>query len=162
MTGVIEIKKSQTIKVLNTLPKEYELSFEVKLTSIAHVAWSNIIHLTVGGNVNTYGDRTPGIWIHSNKNYYFAFALNGNRNSVFDSNIVIKLMEWTKIRISQLLIEGKHVLKIWAAENIIYYVVNKDAREFHDVKLYIGDPWYDAQPGYVRNLLIKNAYVGKN
>ena len=162
MIEEIEIKKNQIVKLLNILPKEYELSFEVKPTSYDYTTWKNIIHLTVEGNDITYGDRTPGVWVHSDHNVYFASALNGDPNSNFEANFVMRLMEWTKIKISQLLIEGNYNFTIQVEETIIYNVINNDTREFRDVKVYVGDPWFDAQPGYVRNLIIKNAFVGKN
>ena len=40
---------------------EYELTFEVKPTSHTSNNWNNVIHLTIGGNMGTYGDRTPGV-----------------------------------------------------------------------------------------------------
>ena len=162
MNGLIEIKKNQIIKTINTLPKEYELSFEVKFTSYTNVDWSNIIHLTVGGNMATYGDRTPGVWIFSGSNFHFSSAINGVVDGIYGSNVTLKLMEWTKVKISQLLMNGNYVFTIWVAESIVYNVINYDAREFNDVKVYISDPWFVAQAGYVRNLIIKNAYVGKN
>ena len=27
--------------------------------------WGSIIHVSIGGDVKNYGDRTPGLWFHS-------------------------------------------------------------------------------------------------
>ena len=37
---------------------------------------------------------------------------------------------------------------------IIGSVVNKVAREFTDVKVFVGDNWYNAAPGHLRGLTI--------
>ena len=158
--GEIEIKRNQIIKTLKILPKEYEVSFEVKPTSKTNATYSNVIHLTVGGNNAAYGDRTPAVWIYFS-NFFFSSALNGSTSGNFQSNVVMNLLEWTKIKISQLLMKENYVFTIWVADNIIYNVINFQAREFQNVMVYIGDPWYVAQPGYIRNLVIKNAYIGK-
>ena len=161
VVGEIEIKKNQIIKTLNILPKEYEVSFEVKPTSKTNATYSNVIHFTVGGDNAVYGDRTPAVWFHFS-NFHFSSTLNGLVDGLYGSNVIMKLMEWTKIKISQLLIKGNYVFTIWVAESLIYNIINYQAREFHDVKVYISDPWYVAQPGYIRNLVIKNADIGKN
>ena len=161
MIDEVQLKQNQLLKVLSILPKEYELAFEVKPTSY-NFQWSNIIHLTIGGNSTIYGDRTPGVWVHPNSQLQFFSAINGNPNEAYYSSIIMNLMEWTKVKITQIYVDGASVFAIRVNEVIVYTIQNNYTREFKDVKVFIGDPWYQVQPGYIRNIVMKNVFVGKN
>ena len=38
----------------------------------------------------------------------------------------------------------------------LHAVENSQPEEFHNVKVYASDPWYPAQPGSIRNLVIES------
>ena len=41
-----------------------------------------------------------------------------------------------------------------AKNKIIHTKINKDARDYKNVKVYVADPWSNAQPGFVKNIRI--------
>jgi hypothetical protein len=43
----------------------YEMSFKIK-PKTKPTGWANIIHLTKGGDLSKFGDRSPAIWLHPN------------------------------------------------------------------------------------------------
>ena len=150
------MKKDQLVAILTSLPKEYELSFELMPTSFLN-NWTSVIHLTVDGDNRKYGNRTPGVWFQPDNYLYFNSALNG---LISISAVKVQLTEWTKVKISQLLIDKKYISSIKIAETEIFTTQNTFPKDFKSVKVYLSDPWYYAQPGFIRNLVILNACEG--
>ena len=62
--------------------------------------------------------------------------------------------EWTKIQISQELVnqEFKYRISINKTEKVD--VENSKAVGFKNVKVFAANPWYKTQPGFVKNLSI--------
>ena len=58
------------------------------------------------------------------------------------------------MRLSQTLEDDKYVYRVYLNGEEIHEVVNTQAEDFEDVKVYVSDPGNAAQPGYVRNLRI--------
>ena len=56
-----EIVKDKVVTTIPipTLSKSFEVSLEVFPTSFVG-DWKNIIHMTINGNMEQYGDRIPG------------------------------------------------------------------------------------------------------
>ena len=63
--------------------------------------------------------------------------------------------EWTKIEVSQTLIESKYIYSISIGEKNVLKVENKKPVELSDVKVYAGSPWYTARKGFLRNLEVQ-------
>ena len=69
--------------------------------------WTNLLHLTLGGNAEEYGDRTPAIFFHLKEGMMVASAVSGEKNfraqSVGNEEFwkLPKPGEWTRIEIGQ-------------------------------------------------------------
>ena len=70
-------------KLLTTLPtlkKEWSVSFDFKASSLAS-GITQVLHMTAGGKGygpgSKYGDRTPAIWISSQRGFYVSSAVEG-------------------------------------------------------------------------------------
>ena len=139
------------------LNKEFSVSFEIKPTSYVK-GWASVIHLTVGQNHGQYGDRNPAAWFHEDGSgkLVIASGINGNVNSYFVTKSPLPLNEWSKIDIYQVLRNSAYIYEIKLNGEVIYSVQNNDARDFRNVKVYVADPWYDAQPGSIKNLVVAN------
>ena len=61
----------------------------------------NILHLTIGGNGEVYGDRTPGLWVRAGTKLRLGSAIDGNKDYHFASPD-ISLNTWHSFEISQL------------------------------------------------------------
>ncbi|XP_065663719.1 uncharacterized protein LOC105844855 isoform X3 [Hydra vulgaris] len=157
------IKANSLAATLKTLPKEYSISFEVNVSSFITNNWTNIIHFTIKENNNMYGDRTPAVFFYPSKIGIMQICapVNGSKNYAILSN-EIKLLEWTKVTITQLLVDGHYKYSIQVAGMTLYTITNYDAREFSNVKIYASNPWHIAQPGFLRNIIVKNACATNN
>ena len=123
--------------------------------------WTSVIHLTVDGDRTSYGDRTPGVWFQPDNYMYFSSALNGLIDGASISTVRTQLMEWTKVKISQQLIDEKYIFTVYVAETEVYAIENTLPKEFNNIKVYLSDPWYISQPGLIRNFVIVNTCAGK-
>ncbi|XP_047125494.1 uncharacterized protein LOC105844713 [Hydra vulgaris] len=161
MVNTTEIKKNQLLTTLTNFPTEYELSFDVMLTTYIY-KWASIIHLTNGSNMGNYGDRTPALWVSVDNKLYFVSAINGTADSYFYSDITLPINKWIKIKISQRNIINQYIFVIDVANSTVYCTQNTVLTNFNNVRVYMGDPWYDAQPGLIRSFVIVDLLSDRN
>ncbi|XP_065662141.1 uncharacterized protein LOC100199204 isoform X3 [Hydra vulgaris] len=144
------------LSTLNVLMKVYTVSFKIKPTNYTK-GLKNILHLTLGHNFGSYGDRNPGVWFHedgSGKLVIFA-AVSGNANYCVETP-PLKLNQWSSVKIHQSLMKDKYWFFVNLNGVYIHRVENSDARDFKNMKVYASDYWYDAQNGSITDLLIIN------
>ena len=72
----------------------------------ARPSWNSVLHFTVDGNNDNYGDRTPGIWLYDGKILSVSAAINGNKNEHKELSTVVP-GKWYSIEISQKMKGGK-------------------------------------------------------
>ena len=79
--------------------------------------------------------------------------------SALGSNLTLRLKvtdsltrEWTKVRISQEVQNEKLRYKVLLDDVEELNVVNSKPVELENMKVYASNPWYQAQPGFVKNL----------
>ena len=134
----------------------YTVKFDIN-PEVFQEGWTNIIHLTIGGDLGQYGDRIPGVWFHgtnSTKNrFYICSAVNGNKN-FFWSSVTISRGQWTSVLITQQPEGNRYRYTVKVANALIGSVINTQPREFSNVKVYASDNWNNAAQGSIRNLVI--------
>ena len=59
MNAQADISKTNLVKTLSVLHRNFEVSFDVHPMSYAG-GWKSVLHMTQGGNMEHYGDRIPG------------------------------------------------------------------------------------------------------
>ena len=154
------IKKSNLIGRLSSLSKEYNVSFDVKSTAYIS-GYASILHVTVGGDYGPYGSRAPGVWFTpsspsaTTKTIDIFSPLNG-ASSMFRTK-AFPINEWIGVKIMQYKVEKDYIYAVHINSVRVYQVKNNDVRYFNNMKVYLGDPWYGTQPGFVRNLKIVNS-----
>ena len=138
----------------------YSVKFDFNPTRFQG-GWTNVIHLTTGGNCCGYGQRIPAVWFHSTnggatKNrLHICSAVNGQGNYCANSGHIVQRGQWTTIEITQLP-EGlyyKYTVKVGG--NVLHSTINRDPREFANVRVMSADGFYNAAQGKIRNLVIK-------
>ncbi|XP_065664920.1 uncharacterized protein LOC136086642 [Hydra vulgaris] len=146
-----KLKKDNLIGVLSKLETSFAVSFTLKLNNFSD-GFRSVLHLTTGENNEKYGDRIPGVWIYY-KMLHVAFAINGNQNHYLFSK-PLTLGEWTVFQIRQSVASGKTIFEVYVNFEKVYEVENLKPQEFKNVKVYAGDPWYEAQDGYIGNIVV--------
>ena len=156
MDGELEIAKDSLLTTLPKLTKQWKVSFEVNPSDFKYTGYASLLHMTIGGNKGQVGDRSPAIWLHKTKGVIVSSTIDGK---VAYSKIVKPLPttgEWTKIEVSQVLMEAKHVFSISIGEKEVFTKTNSKPVELTDVKIYSGSPWHTNQKGFIRKLKIEN------
>ena len=154
--GELNLKKNNLLKTLETLEKEWEISFEFKPTSYNHSGFTSLLTLTKGGHNKKYGDRTPAILFHARKGMHVASAINNSVDIHKDVKPAPKVGKWSTIVVSQLKSTGsKYILKVKVDGKEVWKVDNSKAEKFSKVKVFASDPWHETQPGAIRELTIK-------
>ena len=151
-------------RLLATIPRlstEWSVEFTFRLTtSSSSSPHCSVIHLTQGENAVNVGDRAPAVFLDGiptiSQTSFFS-ATHGEKNHAFITARVPVVDEPTHIEIHQRYISGgkyRYFIK-WNGEEI-YSVVDEDAQQFYNVKVYASDPWYDACPAFIKNFSITN------
>ena len=153
--------KGRLLTIIPRLSTEWIVSFTIRMTTLSTSAeWCNLIHLTQNGDNEAYGDRTPAVFLRGTPsvlNTFFMASVDGNKNHVYESSQIPKINEMTHFEIHQRYVSGgkyRYFIKINGQE--IYSTINDDARQFYNVKVYAGNPWYVACPGFIKNFAVTN------
>ena len=139
--------------LLTTLPilyKEFEVKLEINVLSFPN-SYVSIFHMTLGNDF----ERIPALWGNGGSNPYFhvCSAINGDNN--YCKNFNIPTNTWMEFKLSQKkLTDGSYIFEYVLDNNIIDSVVNNQAADFTDVKVYASDPWYPPFSGSLRNIEI--------
>ena len=113
----------------------------------------SILHITNSGNSYVYGCRNPGLWFCNDK-FHMCSAINGNWNYCYDSKR-FNANNWIKVQVEQKMINNKYYYSITLNDATVYSIINSQPRVFHNMKLYVSDPWYSTMSGNIKNLVIR-------
>ena len=151
-----EIKRNTLLTTISKITKEYTVQLEYKKTEMNIDRWCNVLHITIGGNNEAYGSRIASVFIRgSDQMVYICSPLQGNKNYCKTQTTPMQLNKWAMIKISQVKIGNDFVYQI-EVDNIVFdAVVNTQPLEFHNVMVYVSNPWIPTCSGYIRNLIIK-------
>ena len=100
------ISKNNFVGSLTRIGRQYVITFQLLLTAPSDYH-DSIIHFTIGGDYQKYGDRTPGLWTANSKTgsgreLHLASAINGQSNYKFYPQQSLSLNIWHDIEISQI------------------------------------------------------------
>ncbi|XP_065671478.1 uncharacterized protein LOC136089419 isoform X2 [Hydra vulgaris] len=137
-----------------TIPKEYEVYFEVYLNSTLNT-YTNVIHITNGVNCCKYGSRISTVYFTSNLVAEIDAPVNNDGN-YHTYTKPFTLQKWTRVKIKQYLSAGNYIYTVEIDGDTVNLVKNTNPQVFQNVKLFVSDLWYEAQPGYIRNLFVQN------
>ena len=120
----------------------------------------NVIHMTHNTNHDSYGDRIGVLFMKGTpllKETLFRAGVNGVINFVFEPTPMPNINEPVHYEMHQRYVsEGnyRYFIKINGEE--VLTILNTDARQFYNVKVYASDPWYRACPGTIKNFKLTN------
>ena len=161
----LEVSENNLLATISKLGSEWRVVFEFKPTNYINGSfegWTNLLHLTIGGDIGRHGDRTPAIFFHPDRGIYICSSVGQDDDYCFQSSPLRPTLGiWTNIEIGQRENGNRLSYYISVAGEEVHSVTNTQPREFADVKVYASDPWYTPQPGYIRNLSIESRLEGE-
>ena len=155
------IEQNRLLAVIQRLSTEWIVSLTVRFENLNPdgTGHCNIIQLTRENSLSQYGDRTPVIFLKPNRDeFYIASAINGNKNLILWTDKGLALNVSTRIEVHQRYTSGgnyRYFIKINGEE--VYSIINTNAQQFYNVKVYASNPWSpSACPGYIKNFEVTN------
>ena len=155
-TSVIQNNLLETVPRLST---EWSVSLNLQINSIGN-QFTNVFHFTIGSNLSKYGDRVPAVWFRPRTSrLYISAPINGNADYVFEDHQsgALHLGQSYHLEIHHRYLSNgnyRYLIKLDGVE--IHSIINKDARQFYNVKLYAGDPWYPPMHGTISDFQFTN------
>ncbi|XP_065679414.1 uncharacterized protein LOC105843544 isoform X2 [Hydra vulgaris] len=151
------IQQGLLIATFKAVPKEYEIAFDLQLTSFITYTCASILQFTISSDYSNYGDRCPAVFVCNH--LFDGVQICGSVNGEICYAVITKyinLLDWTSFVISQRKLNGYYNYSVQVNGEIINTIQNNDARNFENVNLYISSPWVIAQPGFIRNMTVTN------
>ena len=149
------------LAVIQRLSTEWIVSFTFRLTSATQSStYCNLIHLTDGGSYAEYGGRTPAVLLKGAPtitNFVFSSSINGLPSEIKFEAPVSEVNVPTHIEVHQRYTSGgnyRYFIKINGEE--IGSIINTDARQFYNVKVYASHSSKPICPGHIKNFLVTN------
>ena len=124
-----------------------------KPTNYDNPGWTSIFHMTIGGNAENLGDRNPAVFFNPSRGLMIVNSLNDNKDDYIDLPAP-SIDEWTKIRMSQEIENGKTKVKVFINDEKMLSAVNSKPISFENMKVYASGTWEPAQPGSIKDLSI--------
>ena len=151
----LNLTRNNLLTTLPVLPREWMVDFMFKPTNVTTKALLSILHLTdKDRNTGSYGGRIPALWLTGNGKYHIECSYNNTGNRHF-SLPAPQVGKWTQITFIQENLSGKlrYRLLMDGVEKV--NIENPQDKHFNNVRVYASDPWYNGQPGYIKNLSVK-------
>jgi len=153
------IEKNNLVGELSRIGRQYIITFQVLLTAYLSDYHKSIIHFTIGGDSQVYGDRTPALLTsgQDGRSLVLASAINGdpNHNIYLDDLISLSLNTWYDIEIAQIEYGSEIRFYVKFDGATVANITNADARVFEDVKIFAGSVWGEPAVGKLRQLRVK-------
>ena len=148
-----KLVRDNLLTTLPSLGKEWRVTHEFRPTDYSAKGWTNSLHLTTGGNKK----RMPAIFFHASKGMVVAFPKDDSSNTkhYIKGDDRPATNEWNRIKISQELLDQKYMITITIGCKKVFSVQNNKPNEYSEVMVYASNPFYAAQPGSIKNLIIE-------
>ena len=151
MEEEIPLIRDTYVATLNTLNKEYMVSFDVKPTAF-YDTWPSFIQLTVYENNDLNGYRNPDIWFSpfSKGSFGIWSTINSSVSSTFYAK-QLPLVQWSSIKVSQVLVDDIFKYSVYINETPVFSTTKTDPVMLSNVTVYAADP-KSSKNGFIRNL----------
>ena len=135
-----------------TVGKEYMVRFKVLCTEFAGTLFTSVLHFTTGKD-GGHGCRIPAVFFmekNGKRQLRIAAQSTDGEDIVFKHPNIVNNV-WIDVVIQQTERAGRYVIELILNDEIIGSMVNHDPYVFENVKVYVSDPWYPAQPGFLKD-----------
>ena len=153
MNQAESIKTGELVAIIATLPKIFEIKFDFKPTRWNNNDYTSLIHFNDKHKKNHgWGSRIPAVFVNEQK-LSISFGVDGEYNWHIKSARLF-LHKWHTTKITQIYKSGVYLSKIYHDGVLLSSKPNSKAKEFHDVQIWAGDDFYEAQAGVIRSLSV--------
>ena len=149
------------LTVIPVLSPEWIISLNFRIHSTipnTGIVACNIVHMTDGLNHAEYGSRAPFIGIvQDTYKLHIEKGVNGGNRYVANIPSVLSINQKYHLEVYQRYTSNgdyQYFVKLDGTE--VFSILNSDARQFYDVKVYVSNAWNPRCPVYISNFKISN------
>ena len=154
-----QIEKNSLLTTIPTLAREWRVTFDFNPKSYNN-KWTQVLHMTIGGDSGNIGARTPALWMHRTRGVLVSSASQPTAGKFIPGkNPTVN--KWAAVEISQIKIGYKYIFSLVINGETLWSVENMRPKEFSNVIVYASSPWSPAQAGSIRRLQIENMLPGE-
>lgn len=154
LANVVDISTDNLYTTIPKFHKNYKVSLDIKpLGTVSD--WASILTVGLNEGEGVYGGRTPALFFDTDSlSFVVCSAINGLDNNCFRID-PIPLDQWTTVIVQQAQqLNEEYLYSISIDGEVVFTVVNADARDFEEIKVYAGDPSYGPANAVLRNIEI--------
>ncbi|XP_065671599.1 uncharacterized protein LOC136089498 [Hydra vulgaris] len=146
--------KNNLIATFDSWEKRYYVIFKIKPLSNSYY-WDNVIHVSLGNDMTSYGDRNPAVWFRNDGSGIMRIhsSANGTLYGYIDTPPVLPDI-WSTIQICQDIHDGIFFFSVYINGKFFQSFANTKPEAFKNVRLYASDPWYNAKDGLIKDLKV--------
>ena len=155
---MIHVRQGMLHDIIPQMAPTWSLKISFNITGEAISSHQNIIHFTTGGDKETYGSRTPMLYLQRGSfNLMVKSSVNGMIGFIVCDGILVSENSENTVEVKQTRNE-QNIVRITTVINgiICSNITNNDARSFQNVKVYTGDPWHSAANVIITSYEFKN------
>ena len=136
------LKRNTLVRNYPVYYNQFDVSFNVRPLGLVRTE-SSILHLTQGRDNRKYGDRIPSVsFLPRSRRLKICSAVNNNRNFCYLDRTNLPPNRVSTVRIFQTRTsKGQFIYAVVINSRIKRILANRAPATFHNVKLYLGDPW---------------------
>ena len=152
----LTLQKGVELAVIDEMPEDYSISFDVTLGSRINRQWTSIIHFSSNGHdCCNYGDRIPAIFLEPNTRRMLIVDGHAQKgNDVIDgcpaSMMTLKPGQKTHVRVEF----GQVSVKVYIDRKLACTEVRRDRKAYKHVHVYAADGWYGAADASISNFAL--------
>ena len=130
------------MQTLDDYGPEFYVEFKVRIIKDPKAGWTNILHVTNGGNCCAHGNRLPKV--SYNKRRFFEFCTSANGKPVYKNLFHgVKLNKDYHIVVSQQYNTKKELIYTIVINGKVFHSVrNTKPVSISPALLYLSDPWH--------------------
>ena len=150
------IHRNRLLKTITIWSPSWRITLHIIAYGIVYGYYANILHFTIRGNAGRRGDRIPSIFFIPRTTRLFICTFY-RRQVCVDTQKSLPLNSEVHLEINQLYIgNGEYRYTIIQEGVIIYTVINDDAQQFSNVKVYGSNPWYPTAKAKITKMSVMN------
>jgi len=147
----MNLVKNHLYDIIALWPKQNFVTLSIKPMS-GTIIWANVFQFTTGENYGYHGTRCPSLFLHFDK-WHCTTSANGNANNYIYSGEPIPMNVFSYFYYEQRFNATiqEYVIKVFINNTLVKEVINNDARDFQNVKIYLANSWYDPADAIVKD-----------
>ena len=149
-----KILRGKVVRTNLTIPKEYQVSFDVFLNSYPTTKGAIFRITNTTGSKGNQGDRIVRLIVNAQHHFLFHFSLGDDPNYSFETSFTMSEKIWYNVTVIQSNVSGTFKLQIFINDSMVHEVDNPSPNVFKEATAYASDLHFHPLDGFLTSLRI--------